>query len=56
VDLTPELLRTRSWRWLAVRIGGLLAKPPAIITDDGRVIPSTRLGMALNPPGPPRKR
>jgi hypothetical protein len=56
IDTGSGILRERSWRWLAVRIGALLAKPPAFITDDGRPIPSTRLGMAINPPGPPRRR
>jgi hypothetical protein len=56
IDTGSGILAVRSWRWLAVRITALLAKPPGTITEDGRAIPSTRLGMALHPPGPPRKR
>lgn len=54
--MSSGILRERSWRWLQVRIMGLLSKPPALITEDGRVIASTRLGLALHPPEPPRKR
>jgi hypothetical protein len=44
----------RTWRWLRVRITALLARPPAIV-DPGMgseviEIPSTRFGLALNPP------
>ena len=49
------ILRQRSWRWLTVRIGGLLNKPPTF-SPDGRVIPSTRLGLELDPPAEPRKK
>lgn len=56
IDLDSGILTARSWRWLAARITGLIAKPPALITEDGRAIASTRLGLALNPPGAPRKR
>ena len=48
-----DLLSRRSWRWLRVRIGGLLEMPPTFAPyGDGKVaaIPSTRLGYALNPP------
>ena len=55
IDTGSGILRQRSWAWLAVRIAGLLNKPPAI-TPDGRVMPSTRLGMQLNPPEAPRKK
>lgn len=42
-------MRERSWRWLQMRILGLLDRPP-LISPDGRAIPSTRLGLALFPP------
>jgi hypothetical protein len=43
----------RSWRWLWVRIVGLLSVPPVILfVPDGRQlrIPQTRLALALEPP------
>jgi hypothetical protein len=48
-------LRQRTYRWLKVRILGLLDVPPAIVyLPDGRFIevPQTRLGLALEPPHP----
>jgi hypothetical protein len=50
-----KLMRRRSYRWLKVRILGLLDLPPAITyLPDGRFlhIPQTRLGYALDPPTP----
>lgn len=45
-----DILRKRSWRWLQARISGLINAPP-IVSPDGRLVPSTRLGWAINPPG-----
>ena len=51
-----RLLRSRTYRWLRVRIEGLLTVPPVIHyapTEDGYKlvrIPQTRLGLALDPP------
>jgi hypothetical protein len=50
-----KLLRRRTWRWLRVRILGLLTIPPVVVpteTDQpALVIPQTRLAYALDPPG-----
>lgn len=54
MDLSSGILRERSWRWLQVRIFGLLSKPPGFLPD-GRAIASTRLGLALHPVAPPSK-
>ena len=44
----------RSWRWLRVRITGLLSRPSSfLVLDMGAdviAVPSTRFGLALNPP------
>ena len=55
IDVGSGILRQRTWAWLTIRIEGLLNKPPSF-SPDGRVIPSTRLGMELNPPAEPRKK
>jgi len=55
IDLSSGILRARSWRWLQVRIIGLIGKPPTF-HPDGRVIAATRLGLALHPIEAPRKR
>ena len=44
-----DILTRRTWRWLSLRIQGLLDAPPTI-APDGTGVPSTRLGWALNPP------
>lgn len=60
VDLTPEFMRTRSWRWFMVRLDGLLARPPRIeqveTTKGTRIVrfPTTRLGNVLTPPEWPK--
>ena len=54
IDLSCGVLEERSWLWFRTRITGLLSKPPGF-TPDGRQMPLTRLGMAINPPKPPRK-
>ena len=49
-------MTTRSWRWLRTRILGLLDRPSQVVAytsgDVSKIalIPSTRLGYALNPP------
>jgi hypothetical protein len=49
IDLAaPNILTDRTWWWLRVRILGLLAAPP--LPGFGLVIPSTRIGLVLNPP------
>jgi len=48
-----RLMRSRTWRWLKVRIEGLLSIPPALSwTPDGHAVwvQQTRLGLALDPP------
>lgn len=53
VDLDdPAIRKGRTWRWLRVRVEGLLSKPPALVVVDGRVVrvPTTRLALALDPP------
>jgi hypothetical protein len=48
-----DMLARRSWRWLNVRIAGLLDRPPAYVAyGEGQVavVPTTRLGFALRPP------
>jgi hypothetical protein len=48
-----DLMSRRSWRWLHVRISGLLDRPPVWVPyGDGKLaaVPSTRLGYALRPP------
>lgn len=55
IDTGSGILRERSWRWLTVRISGLLARPPGF-HPDGRAIHSTRLGLKLHPPAEPRKK
>jgi len=50
-----ELCLSRSWRWLRTRIVGLLSIPPAV-APDGTPIPATRIGLALNPPNPDKRR
>jgi hypothetical protein len=44
----------RSWRWLRIRITALLSRPPTIVDlgmgSEVIEIPSTRFGLALNPP------
>ncbi len=47
------LMGARSWRWLRVRIAGLLDVPPTV-SPDGQVIHATRLAFALDPPKPPK--
>jgi hypothetical protein len=49
------MLRGRSWRWLRIRVEGLLAVPPQV-TDSGVVVQATRLGGQLRPPEPPKQR
>lgn len=45
-------MQHRSWRWLRVRIFALFAVPPVIVpSDTPLVIPQTRIGFALDPPG-----
>jgi hypothetical protein len=47
-------MRARTWRWLQARITGLLTLPPTVTLAYGHpplVMPATRLGFALNPPG-----
>lgn len=55
LDLTEPVLRGRSWRWLRIRVEGLLAVPPQV-TDSGVVVQATRLGGQLRPPEPPKQR
>lgn len=49
-------MAARSWRWLRARIAGLLDRPPMFLSYQSgevvkvAVVPSTRLGYALNPP------
>lgn len=52
IDLDDPVLANRTWRWFRVRVLGLIDAPPVWIpTDKGfRAVPSTRLGLALNPP------
>lgn len=56
VDVGSGILDRRSWRWLKVRIEGLLAVPSApseYHTDKGlkrTAIHQTRVGLALEPP------
>lgn len=48
-----DLLSRRSWRWLNVRIAGLLECPPVLVPyGDGKLtsVPATRTGYALHPP------
>ena len=48
-----HLMASRSWRWLKVRIDGLLTTPPTVTvypTGDRQVIHATRVAFALNPP------
>jgi hypothetical protein len=48
----PEIRRGRTWRWLRVRIEGLLSAPPQIVID-GRGnpvrVPQSRLALGLEP-------
>jgi hypothetical protein len=49
------VMKTRTWRWLKVRIEGLLSVPPVLVwTPDEKPIPvwvqQTRLALALDPP------
>lgn len=49
-------MTARSWRWLRIRIIGLLEQPASVVAYQvGDVmklaqIPATRIGLALNPP------
>lgn len=51
-------MSARSWRWLLTRIIGLLEQPALWVPyQSGEVtkfllVPSTRVGLALNPPKP----
>ena len=55
------MMARRSWRWLQVRVRGLVDAPPAYVPvpfgDEQQqgvkllAIPQTRLGYALYPPG-----
>jgi hypothetical protein len=54
IDLASGILRERSWRWFAVRVMGLINKPPGFMPD-GAQMPLTRIGLALNPPKPATK-
>ncbi len=46
----PGALEDRSWRWLQVRILGLLQIPPTVIPLTDVRVPATRLGRALHKP------
>ena len=54
IDVDDDhLLSRRSWRWLNLRISGLLERPPVIVSyGDGKLasVPDTRIGYALYPP------
>ncbi len=54
VDVEDDtLMLSRSWFWLADRIGALLATPPALQYRSSRkslLLPATRIQWALNPP------
>lgn len=49
-------MRSRTWRWLSIRIRGLLDRPPVFLAYQSgehmkfSAVPSTRIGYALNPP------
>jgi hypothetical protein len=49
IDVDSGVLRQRTWRWLRVRIVGLLDVPPTV-APDGSAFPATRIGLALRPP------
>lgn len=49
------LMKARSWRWLRTRVSALLDTPPTFVTygemgSRMTPVPTTRLGLALNPP------
>lgn len=57
VDVDDDaLMSARSWRWLRSRVLSLLDRSPSLLIHQvGQsarlvVVPSTRLGYALNPP------
>jgi hypothetical protein len=56
LDVESPIMRRRTWRWLRIRILALMDRPPTFIevsSKDGKrlvVVPSTRLGYALDPP------
>lgn len=55
IDLEDPRLARRSWRWLRIKIIGLLTAPP-IFRPDGVVVPSTRLGREMwTPPSTPNR-
>jgi len=46
------LMRSRPWRWLKSRILALFSVPPLIVpAEPPIVIPQTRIGFVLDPPG-----
>lgn len=48
-----QLMRSRTWRWLRVRIEGLLSVPPVLSWNpEGHPVwvQQTRLGLTLDPP------
>ena len=50
-----QMMRARSWRWLKVRVDGLLTGPPTVVvypSGQSQILPTTRVGFALNPPKP----
>lgn len=57
IDVDDEaLMSARSWRWLRMRVVGLMSRPSSMFaytageTTRIAVVPTTRVGFALNPP------
>ena len=57
IDVEDDaLMRSHSWRWLAVRVRGLLDRPPVFVAYQSgehtrfSAVPSTRIGYLLNAP------
>lgn len=50
IDLTPEIVRERTWRWLRGRIEALFALPPVISISQGVsiTVPATRIGLVFD--------
>jgi hypothetical protein len=56
VELTPDLMRDRTWSWFLIRLAGLFTRAHLIEQFETRKgvrlvrVPTTRLGTILTPP------